>query len=511
MLERPIPVIDLFAGPGGLGEGFASLRRRDGEPAFRISLSIEKERDAHKTLLLRSLFRQFPDRPPASYYEIVRSITSADGSLWARLKEKFPREAATAESEARNAELGRNTASEIDGWITRALQNSTNWVLIGGPPCQAYSIAGRSRNSGNPKYVPEADERQYLYREYLRILAKHLPAVFIMENVKGLLSASLKSERIFERILDDLRHPRGARARPRYRLFSLVKAGDSISVGDYVVQMERYGVPQARHRLILMGLRDDLDALAPGALTPKRPVTVCDALRGLPPLRSGLSESADSAEAWRSAITQAPWQRWVKQAKGPRAKELGAALAKALDRVRRSHLNRGAEFLRDAEVPKIHWYSDQMCKGIFNHRSRTHLTSDLHRYFFAAVYAETFGRSPILSDFPRDLLPRHKNVTKALKGNHFSDRFRVQLRESPATTVTSHISKDGHYYIHYDPGQCRSLTVREAARLQTFPDNYVFCGPRTSQYVQVGNAVPPLLAYQIAEIVFSTLSDAGAT
>ena len=142
---------------------------------------------------------------------------------------------------------------------------------------------------------------------------------------------------------------------------------------------------------------------------------------------------------------------------------------------------------------------------VLNHSTRAHIVSDLERYLFASSFATVTGTSPMLSDFPTSLLPDHDNVEMALGNGLFADRFRVQLARKPSTTITSHISKDGHYYIHYDPSQCRSLTVREAARLQTFPDDYFFCGPRTSQYQQVGNAVPPALARQIAGLVASLL------
>ena len=132
------------------------------------------------------------------------------------------------------------------------------------------------------------------------------------------------------------------------------------------------------------------------------------------------------------------------------------------------------------------------------------MESDLQRYLWCSAYAKVKGKSPRINDFPDNLLPEHKNIIKGRQIN-FPDRFKVQLADRPSKTITSHISKDGHYYIHYDPIQCRSLTVREAARIQTFPDNYFFEGNRTQQYHQIGNAVPPLLARKLAGIVFKIM------
>ena len=131
------------------------------------------------------------------------------------------------------------------------------------------------------------------------------------------------------------------------------------------------------------------------------------------------------------------------------------------------------------------------------------MEGDLLRYGYLSRMAEVREQIFRLKDLPSRLKPAHKNVGRA--DPPFKDRFRVQLWDSPATTIVSHISKDGHYYIHPDSAQMRSLTVREAARLQSFPDNYFFMGSRTRQYQQVGNAVPPLLAAQIAANVARSL------
>ena len=199
-----IPVIDLFAGPGGLCEGFASLVR-GGSREFDIRVSIEKDPVAHRTLSLRALFRSFPvGRIPASYYQYIR------GEISREQLESDPAVSPYVEkaySEARCAELGKDDHSEIDSWIREGLAGAKEWVLIGGPPCQAYSLAGRARmRGGNPKEF-EADKRHFLYREYLRIIKEFSPSVFVMENVKGMLTSQHSGSFIFDRILSDLKPP----------------------------------------------------------------------------------------------------------------------------------------------------------------------------------------------------------------------------------------------------------------------------------------------------------------
>lgn len=182
----PLPIIDLFAGPGGLGEGFASLRS-NGKPVFRIGLSIEKDPVAHKTLTLRAVFRALRGTPSIRhYYDYIAGRISEDHFReLPGVTDAFVH----ALSEARCLELGKTDPVKLDAEITDALAGEPVWVLIGGPPCQAYSLAGRSRRAKDKTF--SKDEKHFLYMEYLRIIQQHRPTVFVMENVKGLLSSSL--------------------------------------------------------------------------------------------------------------------------------------------------------------------------------------------------------------------------------------------------------------------------------------------------------------------------------
>lgn len=517
-----IPVVDIFAGPGGLGEGFSSVVDERNQPVFDIVLSIEMDSHAYETLKLRTFFRQFPNGVPSEYYQYLRGEIVRDS-----MYEAYRSQAKASEEICWNARLGPMgmTRDVVRLKIDKAIGKNDPWILIGGPPCQAYSLAGRSRNRGNPKYSPTNDEKQRLYVEYLQILADHRPAVFIMENVKGLLSATLANEKMFDRIVEDLRFPASALHREGrnslseltqgYRIFSLVER-HMFEGGDMrgsVIRAERYGVPQARHRVILLGIRDDLGNVAPDVLKEQPEVSVSSVLGDLPPLRSGLSRREDSAAAWAALLRSQIESRWANDgAKRADSELLSTTIRTVLREIFPPSEDRGNSFIEcDTQcIYEYDWFVDPAIGGVCNHKTRGHMEKDLYRYLYAACYAKLYGKSPTLRKFPKDLLPDHANVHAALKsGDNFSDRFRVQVGTRPSTTVVSHISKDGHYYIHPDPLQCRSLTVREAARLQTFPDNYYFCGPVTAQYVQVGNAVPPYLAKQIGGIVHGLLLEAG--
>jgi DNA (cytosine-5)-methyltransferase 1 len=508
-----IPVIDLFAGPGGLGEGFSNVTDNIGNRVFEIKLSIEKDDFAHRTLRLRSFLRQFPiNKLPEEYYKMVTENNPREQEkLQQVLFKKYKKQYSIAEEEAWKCELGNeNFPPElVDLKIEKALNGAKKWVLIGGPPCQAYSLVGRSRNRG----ISEEDHRVFLYREYLRIIARHHPAIFVMENVKGLLSAKLDGDKIFDWIKKDLREPGVLFPNyksPKYRLYSFVKQPvDFNSDGpvyskdeDFLIKTELYGVPQNRHRVIILGIREDLGNISYTPVARQQQVKLQDVIGALPLLRSGIGrEIAATGENGKNVYrkikdTQVYWEQVV----GTYANKLRKEFKEDIRFEKATGLKQGTSFqqfdFNEPENPLTKWYQDPKLKGILQHETRTHLKEDLARYLFSAVYLQLHKDFPKLKDYPDWLLPNHKNA----RGGKFADRFRTQRPDQPATTVTSHISKDGHYFIHYDPAQCRSLTVREAARIQTFPDNYFFCGPRTQQYHQVGNAVPPYIAKQLGEI-----------
>jgi DNA (cytosine-5)-methyltransferase 1 len=504
-----IPVIDLFAGPGGLCEGFSSVVDEVGQRCFDVKVSIEKDPIAHRTLMLRAIFRKFAkDKVPDCYYDYVRGGITREQFL-AHPDIKVAAEHAA--NEARCAELGSTSAKQIDGWIREALGTTTDWVLIGGPPCQAYSLAGRSRLRRKDVQKFESDAKHFLYIEYLRIIQEFAPAVFVMENVKGMLNSTNSGKRIFEQILGDLRAPKGCL---NYEVRSLVvhKTDGELDPNDYVIQADDHGVPQSRHRVILFGIRSDVAAATPALRAQPesfllrkqtKKVGVSAALAGLPELRSRLSREPDSLESWIRAIKESPsaLEGW----RVPLRSVIEVAMERYIKKAERQ-TTYGAPFMEEAIAQTTSmpqdlqgWFLDPKLGGVLHHETRSHMRSDLHRYMFAACFAATQKYAPDLRDFPPKLLPDHVNVDEDTIP--FKDRFRVQMGNNPSSTVVAHIKKDGHYYIHPDPGQCRSLTAREAARLQTFPDNYFFEGNRTEQYGQIGNAVPPLLAKQIGEVI----------
>jgi DNA (cytosine-5)-methyltransferase 1 len=509
-----IPVIDLFAGPGGLCEGFSSIFDKAGGRRFAVKVSVEKDPIAHRTLLLRAIFRKFPKgKVPRCYYAYIRGEITREAFL---THQEVKGVAEQAAREARCAELGVTPPEEVDGWIREALGDETDWVLIGGPPCQAYSVAGRSRLRGKDPEKFEADAKHFLYTEYLRIIQEFAPAVFVMENVKGMLNSMNSGKRIFEQILADLKAPRDGLS---YEIRSLVvqKKEGNLDPNDYVIEADEHGIPQSRHRVILFGIRSDMVEATPELVKDPerfllkksgRKVGVSVALAGLPALRSRLSREPDSQAAWIKALRETPQS--LKGWRLPVRGDIESAMEKFIKRAEKN-ASFGANFIPMDVVPGgampeplQQWYLDSKVGGVLQHETRSHMRSDLHRYMFSACFAATQKYAPDLRNFPPKLLPDHMNVDKEMIP--FKDRFRVQMGKFPSSTVVAHIKKDGHYYIHPDPAQCRSLTVREAARLQTFPDNYFFEGNRTEQYGQIGNAVPPLLAKQIAEIIYAFMS-----
>lgn len=494
---------------------------------------------AHETLRLRAAHRELAKNP---------AVTPREWELWDSIIEREPwnivftqllqcespliREACVrADDEALQLELGpaqRDVVSkEVRKRLTPFLKDGQlprNAVLIGGPPCQAYSVVGRSRNRGEKGYVAEDDHRHFLYEEYLHVIAEFMPAVFVMENVKGILSSKVGDGQIFKRILSDLRQPglaEGAHKRVEYQLVPLFsnEGNTDPAPEDFILKAEEFGIPQARHRVIILGVRTDVFESLGGFERMQRsePPSVQMVLDDLPNIRPEISRRGKGT-TWIEALSLPIFEdalRELKLAGTDDAREIAELMVKCRSELtlRQHDPGPGADRMRLPQSERrkklrglTDWYRDRETSLLTNHESRSHMPSDLVRYLFVSAFGKVKEQSPRLADFPICLLPNHKNVDpKNISESIFKDRFRVQIASRYSMTITSHIAKDGHAFIHYKPKQCRSLSVREAARLQTFPDSYVFLGNRTSQYTQVGNAVPPKLAHQIAKVVADLL------
>lgn len=479
-------------------------------PRFFLAASIEKDAWAHNTLRLRHFFRSFPPgKAPEAYYRYL------DGTIdSSELFASHPSASLNAEKSALHITLGPQNHGSVRKIIAERLANASLWVLVGGPPCQAYSVAGRSRMRKMSGF--EQDERHFLYKEYLRVIAEHGPPLFVMENVKGLLSAKHKGKSMIQMIWEDLKDPCRAIGTstdrsPTYKLHGLYCPNQTgLFAGtephDFLIRSELHGVPQSRHRVFALGIRSDL-GIQPLQLGFEEPPTVEQTIGHLPKIRSGITDEPDTLREWRKAInslekmdfTAHPHTEAILSKVGTLFKFTPHRLQRESTSYPSHPPNTGGavEFMHDPRMRTLN-----------GHDSRAHMTADLRRYAFAAAFAHVTGRSPKLQDFPPSLLPNHRDIVDGTLGKKFVDRFKVQLPRRVASTITAHIAKDGHYYIHYDLAQCRSLTVREAARLQTFPDNYKFEGPRTEQYRQIGNAVPPYLARQIGNIAADVLDAA---
>lgn len=471
--------------------------------------------EARKTLRLRAFFRLLKSlgMPLCSYYNFCNGqsevpFDDSNEEIWEQ-----------AGHEAIQAELGTIHGNNLLNQALKAHQVSASipWVLIGGPPCQAYSMAARGRQSSKKGFKLENDKRTYLYMEYLKVVRDYAPAVFVMENVKGILSSKVKGDLIFHSILKDLTEPFSCKLGKshQYKIFSLVSDThfehgmdpESINKSDFIIESDKFGIPQARHRVILLGIRDDITVRPKTLKKGMELVTVKDAIWTLPRLRSAPSKKSgeiDTFDNWLK-ICKGKIHRILSESKGRNDLDGIRSELQKLYSYENFPKSRGSNrfpvsrYSRGKNDALYDWYLDTSLNVVLNHESREHKAEDLCRYIYAATFAKIRGKSPKgLDDFDLDcLIPDHKNW----KTGKFKDRFRVQLANKPADTIVSHLSNDGHQFIHYDEKQARTITVREAARLQTFPDNYFFQGARSEQYRQVGNAVPPLLARQIAEIV----------
>ena len=311
-------------------------------------------------------------------------------------------------------------------------------ILIGGPPCQAYSLAGRARSRRKVGHVPEENARHYLFREYIRVLDRLRPVAFVMENVKGMLSSAVESRRVFEMLMEDLLSL-GTDHGHQYELRAIrledgsTRLQEAAQPSDFIVRAESFGVPQRRHRVIIVGIRSDLAGKAAdaGIAVSGTARTVSEVIGTMPTLRSGISRGLDDAAAWRGEVAAAA-KLLADMRNGKDDLLLRQEFSSVAKRMKEeAPSRRTASCLPDGygtlSDELLRWLERPELRAIAQHETRGHMASDLGRYLFAAVFGSVRGYSPRASDFPLTLSPDHRNWHSGV----FSDRFRANWPTRP--------------------------------------------------------------------------------
>lgn len=400
--------IDLFAGAGGLSEGFI---RQGFEPIAHV----EMKKEACDTLKTRTAFHYLKkENKQEFYYDYLKGKITRE-EFW----DKVPKHLIES---VINREISENTIPEIFEIIDKELDNKKVDLIIGGPPCQAYSVAGRARD---PKGMKD-DPRNYLYKYYVEFLKKYQPKMFVFENVPGILSAN--NGKFLEKIFEAVREI-------GYELKTPPKK---------FLNAKDFNVLQDRKRVIIIGWKKEFDFNYP-EFEEKDPQ--CKILKDL---FSDLNKMQNGEGTLGISKYSTPPTNYLETSK----------------------IRNGLDFTTQ-------------------HICRPNNQNDLEIYKIA-VEEWNKGKRLNYADLPPRLI-KHTNT------NSFTNRFQVVNGSGISHTVVAHIAMDGHYYIHPDIKQNRSISVREAARIQTFPDDYFFEGSRTAAYKQIGNAVPVLMGEGIAK------------
>ena len=396
--------IDLFAGAGGLSEGFM----REG---FNPVAHVEMSRDACNSLITRLIYHHLKRTNNLNpYYSYLKSETSRN-ALWNTIPSEILQSVICEE-------ISGITIENIFKLIDEQAGSNKIDLIIGGPPCQAYSLIGRSRDPNRMT----GDKRNYLFRFYGEFLNRYKPKYFVFENVLGLLSAGTQMYH------HEMIH-----------LFEALGYFTSLKV----LNAEDYGVLQKRRRVIIIGRRGKTQFTFPEIKKIENKWQIKkDLFYDLPKLKPG--------EELPIAGYTKPMTEYLRQ----------------------TGIRNGNDFLTQ-------------------HITRQHNSRDLEIYSIA-INKWLKGKQRLHYNELPERLQTHKNT------HAFLDRFKVIDHLGHSHTVVAHIAKDGHYYIYPDPEQVRSISVREAARIQSFPDNYFFEGGRTAAFKQIGNAVPPLMGEKIA-------------